>query len=72
MENTGNKSCPFNREECNKECELYIDPDDFNEVVRNKLASIGVIDRDKGICSFKNLALSMNRLLYEGLSGFLK
>jgi len=72
LSDNGYKSCPFNQTECTKECSLYIDPADLNEVVRNKLASIGVIERDKGICSLKNLSLCMNRILYEGMSGFLK
>lgn len=61
------KSCPFNHEECTKDCALYIDPDELNEVVRNKLASIGVIQRGQGICSLKNLSLCVNRILYEEL-----
>ncbi len=67
MENAKTSSCPFNQGACTKDCALYIDPADLNEVVRNKLASIGVINRDKGICSLKNLSLCMNRILYEEL-----
>ncbi len=72
LKNETPKSCPFGQKDCSKECGLYIDPDDFNEVVRNKLASIGVIEREIGICSFKNIALCMNRVLYEEFSGFLR
>ena len=66
------KKCPFNQSECSKECGLYIDPNDLNEAFRNKLASIGVIDRNNGICSLKNLSLCMDRVLYEELSSFLR
>ena len=72
MENKTSKSCPFGQKECSKECGLYIDPNDLNEGVRNKLVSIGVIERETGICSLKNIALCMNRVLYEEFSGFLK
>ena len=57
--------CPFKMEECTSECELYINPEDLNETMRNKLASIGVLSRDKGICSFKNLALAQSRSIFE-------
>ncbi len=67
MENKKNKSCPFNQGECTKDCALYVDPNDLNEVVRNKLASIGVVERDKGMCALKNLSLCANRALYEEL-----
>jgi hypothetical protein len=72
MDTNKPKSCPFRNCECNAECALYVDPAELNELVRNKLASVGVIDRGKGMCSLKNLSLCMNRLLFEGMSGFLK
>jgi len=62
------KKCPFNQSQCTKECALYIDPSDLNEVVRNKLASLGVIERDKGICAFKNMSLCMSRYIFENNS----
>jgi hypothetical protein len=62
------KECPFNRDQCNKECALFIDPQDLNETVKNKLASLGVLDRNNGICSFKNIALCMNRYIFENTS----
>jgi len=40
--------CPFNSGECSPNCALYVSPEELNEVVRNKLASVGVIDRTKG------------------------
>ena len=66
------KKCPFNREECNEECALFIAPEELNETVRNKLASIGLIGRQIGICSFKHSALCMGRQIFENTSGFLK
>lgn len=64
--------CPFSREDCSSECALYIDPQELNEVVKNKLASIGVVDRTKGFCSFKNLSLSSMRYIFEINSGYHK
>lgn len=63
MEN--DKKCPFNRDMCDSECALYISPDELNETVKNKLASIGVISRDKGLCSLKNIALTGSRFIFE-------
>lgn len=62
------KNCPFKNEKCCSECALYIAPDELNESVKNKLASIGVISRDTGICSFKNMALNMSRYIFENTS----
>ncbi|OGI00207.1 MAG: hypothetical protein A2Y25_05420 [Candidatus Melainabacteria bacterium GWF2_37_15] len=62
------KNCPFGHKECTKECALFVDPEELNEVVRNKLASVGVMSRDKGMCAFKNLSLCLNRILYEELT----
>ena len=59
-------TCPFTSgRECNKECPLFVSPDDLNEFVTARLASIGVIDRKKGACSFKLLALSQGRAIFE-------
>lgn len=61
-----NTTCPFNNEkECNKSCPLFISPDDLNEFVSARLCSIGVINRDKGSCSLKVLALSQSRAIFE-------
>jgi hypothetical protein len=67
-----NTLCPFKFEECTPECALYIDPADLNEVVRNKLASVGVLNREKGMCSFKNISMCMSRQVYEQLATFLR
>ncbi len=64
------KKCPFNQAECSAECELYISPDELNETVRNKLASIGIISREKGICAFKNIALCSSRYIFEHSGGY--
>lgn len=59
-------TCPFSeKKECNKECPLYISPDDMNEFVTARLSSIGIISRNKGACSFKVLALSQSRAIFE-------
>lgn len=64
--------CPFNKENCSSDCGLYIKSEDLNETVKNKLASLGIIDRKKGICSFKNMSLCMSRYIFESASGYLK
>ena len=61
------KNCPFNStQECSSDCALFIAPEDLNEVVRNKLASLGLFDRENGICSYKHMAMCMGRNIYEG------
>lgn len=59
------KTCPFKNEICNEECALYIAPEEMNELVLNKLSSLGVLERSTGICSFKTAALSANRYIFE-------
>lgn len=60
------KTCPFSNEKiCNKECPLFIAPDDLNEFVSARLSSIGVLDRTSGSCSLKLLALSQSRMVFE-------
>lgn len=58
-------NCPFNRDICDNTCALYISPSDVNENMLNKLASIGVLSRTEGLCSFRIIALSQARSLYE-------
>ena len=59
-------TCPFNSEKkCDNSCPLFISPDDLNEFVVARLSSIGVIDRTKGSCSLKVLALSQSRHIFE-------
>ena len=57
--------CPFNKDICNDTCSLYIKPEDINENMLNKLASIGVFSRNEGTCSFRVIALAQARSLYE-------
>jgi len=64
--------CPFNSGECGPNCALYVSPDELNEIVRNKLASVGVINREKGFCSFKNISMCLNREVFEQVSNYLR
>ena len=59
------KTCPFGNKKCDNNCSLYISPDNLNEFVVARLASIGVMERTNGICSFRLLALSQSRLIFE-------
>lgn len=60
------KTCPFgNGRPCDNTCPLYISPDDLNELVTARLGSIGVIDRNQGECSFRMIALSQSRRVFE-------
>jgi len=59
------KKCPFKQEVCSNECSLFIEPNDMSETMRNKLASIGVVSREEGACSFKILAMSQSRTIFE-------
>ncbi len=59
-------TCPFNSEkECGNDCPLFISPDNLNEFVVARLSSIGVMERTKGMCSFRMLALSQSRAIFE-------
>ena len=58
-------TCPFNKKNCSKECSLFISPEDLNEFVVARLSSIGVMERTKGMCSFRMLALSQSRSIFE-------
>ena len=64
------KFCPFNSQECSSSCALYIDPTELNEVFKNKLASVGILDREKGCCSLKNMSMCMNRQIFEQMSNY--
>lgn len=64
--------CPFTSKECSSECALYISPDELNEVVKNKLASVGVISREKGCCSIKNMSMCLNRQVFEQTSNYMR
>ncbi len=59
-------TCPFgNLKDCNKNCPLFVAPEDLNEFVTARLSSIGVLDRTRGECSIKLLALSQSRMIFE-------
>ena len=59
-------TCPFsNNRECDNNCPIFISPDDLNEFVVARLSSIGIIDRTKGACSLRVLALSQSRAIFE-------
>lgn len=59
------KKCPFKLEVCDKSCALFINPEDLNELLLNRLASLGVVDRNYGMCSLKTLAMSNARNIFE-------
>ena len=59
-------TCPFSTErECNSSCPIFVSPNDLNEFVVARLSSIGVMDRNKGTCSLRLLALSQSRAIFE-------
>ena len=59
-------TCPFSKGRiCGNDCPLYISPDDLNEFVVARLASIGVMERKSGMCSLRMLALSQSRAIFE-------
>ncbi len=62
------KNCPFNHGECTSDCALFIDTNDLNELLAARLASLGVLDRDNGVCSLKTLAMSAGRYIFENTS----
>lgn len=59
------KKCPFNFDECSEECALFIHPMDLNDLVASRLTSIGVYDKQNGMCAFKNQALAQSRDVFE-------
>ena len=65
------KKCPFNNTTCDESCALYINTKELNEMVANRLKSIGVITSDgDGICSLKNMALAQSRFIFENTKVF--
>ncbi len=65
------KNCPFKNDVCNESCALFIKSDELNELVANRLKSIGVITHDgAGICSLKNMALAQSRFIFENTKVF--
>jgi len=62
------KNCPFNSGECTCQCALFIDASDLNELLAARLASLGVLDKDNGVCSLKTIAMSAGRYIFENTS----
>lgn len=62
------KKCPFNHDICTSECALFIDTADLNELLAARLASLGVLDRENGVCSLKTMAMSAGRFIFENTS----
>ena len=60
--------CPFNQGECTKECSLFIDAEDLNELLAARLSSLGILDRENGMCSLKSMAMSAGRYIFENTS----
>ncbi len=58
-------TCPFSSRQCDNTCPLFISPEDLNEFVVARLSSIGIMNRTKGDCSIKMLALSQGRAIFE-------
>ncbi len=65
------KNCPFKNDVCDENCALFIKSDELNELVANRLKSIGVIVyNENGICSLKNMALAQSRFIFENTKVF--
>ena len=67
------KDCPFKDRKCDNSCALFIDTEELNEMVANRLRSIGVLvntDEVQGMCALKNLALAESRRIFENTKVF--
>ncbi len=67
------KDCPFKDQKCGSNCALFIDMEELNETVANRLRSIGVLintGESKGMCAIKNLALAQSRGIFENTKVF--
>jgi len=62
------KNCPFNHGECCSDCALFVDANDLNELLSARLASLGVLDKENGMCSLKTIAMSAGRYIFENTS----
>lgn len=62
------KNCPFQQQVCTNECALFVDAQDLNELLAARLASLGVLDRENGMCSLKTIAMSAGRYIFENTS----
>lgn len=68
MDEKKTKDCPFNHGECTKACALFIDASDLNELLAARLTSLGVLDKENGMCSLKTIAMSAGRYIFENTS----
>lgn len=62
------KQCPFNHGDCDKTCALFVDVNDLNELLAARLSSLGVLDKENGMCSLKTIAMSTGRYIFENTS----
>jgi len=62
------KKCPFNRDICDNECALFVDGAGLNELLSARLASLGVLDKENGMCSLRTIAMSASRYIFENTS----
>jgi len=62
------KHCPFNHGDCTNDCSLFVDANDLNELLSSRLASLGVLDKENGMCSLKTIAMSAGRYIFENTS----
>lgn len=62
------KNCPFNQGICTNDCALFIDTNDLNELLAARLASLGILDKENGVCSLKTIAMSSGRYIFENTS----
>jgi len=62
------KNCPFQQQICTSECALFIDAENLNELLAARLSSLGVIDKENGMCSLKTIAMSAGRYIFENTS----
>jgi len=68
MSNKKYIDCPFNHGVCTNSCALFIDASDLNELLAARLSSLGVLDKENGMCSLKSLAMSGGRYIFENTS----
>jgi len=62
------RNCPFNHGNCTSDCALFVDATDLNELLAARLASLGVLDKENGMCSLKTIAMSAGRYIFENTS----
>lgn len=62
------KDCPFNHGTCTCDCALFVDASDLNELLAARLSSLGVLDKEGGMCSLKTIAMSAGRYIFENTS----